>query len=561
MKVLRVAMILSASLIVLHAHPLSAQERWVYRYNGPGNFEDIAHSIVVGPDSNLYAAGWSHGIGTQYDFVVVSLAPAGSERWAYRRNGSGNEWDCASSIAMGSDGNVYAAGWTCESTTGYDLTVVGLTPSGGERWVYRYNGPGNEEDEANAIVTGADGNLYVAGASHGSGTEYDFTVVSLDTSGAERWVYRYTGSGNYYDRAYSIVADEGGNLYAGGYSCGIGTSLDLTIISLTSAGTERWVWRHNGPGDGPDAIRSIVLGADGNLYGAGYNHGGGSNEDFAVVSVDTLGAERWVYTYNGPGNYLDHANSLVLGADSNLYAAGLITESGMTSDVIVISVTPAGAERWVYTYSGPGNGGDFAQSIVTGTDGNLYVAAWSSGSGTGWDFVVLSLDTSGTERWLYRYNGPGDDWDEANSIVAATDGNLYAAGGSTGLGTDKDLTVISLTPDVGVQENLEGRDKQPTYPGRGLRQARVEVSPIPLCSRSGATIRYSIAEPAHVRLAIYDVCGNLVTTLINSREQAGSKAVFWDRRDESGHVVSTRTYFCRLTAGDFSSTRKLVMLR
>ncbi len=49
----------------------------------------------------------------------------------------------------------------------------------GENWIYKYNGPGNANDEANSLVYGADGNIYVAGRSWGSGTGSDFIVISL----------------------------------------------------------------------------------------------------------------------------------------------------------------------------------------------------------------------------------------------------------------------------------------------------------------------------------------------------------------------------------------------
>ena len=60
-----------------------------------------------------------------------------------------------------------------------DLIVISLTTAGDTNWVYRYNGPGNGHDEAKSIVYGADGNIYASGSSFDSGTDYDFTVISL----------------------------------------------------------------------------------------------------------------------------------------------------------------------------------------------------------------------------------------------------------------------------------------------------------------------------------------------------------------------------------------------
>jgi hypothetical protein len=112
--------------------------------------------------------------------VLLAIAGGQTERWVYRYNGPGNSWDEANSIVAGADGNVYAAGWSYDSLTGYDFTIISLTPSGGERWVYRYNGPGDRYDDAYSIVYGADGNIYAAGYSTGSGTGNDFTAISLN---------------------------------------------------------------------------------------------------------------------------------------------------------------------------------------------------------------------------------------------------------------------------------------------------------------------------------------------------------------------------------------------
>jgi len=62
-------------IMILYTLLIAQTENWVYRYNGPGNYEDVANSIIYGADSNIYIAGASVGSGTSYDFVVISLLP------------------------------------------------------------------------------------------------------------------------------------------------------------------------------------------------------------------------------------------------------------------------------------------------------------------------------------------------------------------------------------------------------------------------------------------------------------------------------------------------------
>jgi hypothetical protein len=309
----------------------------------------------------------------------------------YRHHYPNGDVSWANSAVTDADGNTYAAGTRGGTNGGF--IVVSVNPSGGERWVYRYTNPGGSGDEAQSVVAGADGNIYAAGLSTDSGAGIDFTVVSLTSGGAERWVYRYNGPANSIDVANSLIAGSDGNVYAAGTSTG--TGYDFTVISLTASGSERWVYRYNGPGNSSDGAYSLVRGADGNVYAAGVSTGSEGFDDFTVVSLTSGGAERWVYRYNGPGNYVDEASSLVVGADGNIYAAGPTTGSGANYDFTAISLTSGGAERWVYRYDGPGNSDDFANSLVAGPDGNIYAAGSSTGSDSTYDFTVISL-TSGS---------------------------------------------------------------------------------------------------------------------------------------------------------------------
>jgi len=358
---------------------------WINRYNGPGNSDDRANSLAYGTDGNIYAGGQSRGSGTN-DFTVISLNPIGSERWVYRKTNG-----MAYSLVYGTDDNIYAGGGAPGISSPSDLTVISLTPTGNESWVYQYNGQANRSDVSYSLVYGADGNIYTAG--------YCFNIPYDPTA-------------------------------------------DLAVISLTPTGAERWVYLYNGPGDRDDWANSLAYGTDGSIYVAGFSgYVQASIYDFTVISLTSSGAENWVYRNPYGGAY-----SLVYGADGNIYAAGYSTGSGINDDFTVISLTSSGTQRWIYRYNGPGNSDDRANSLAYGTDGNIYIAGYSTGSGTNDDFTVISLTSSGTQRWVYRYNGPGNGDDRANSLAYGTDGNIYAAGNSVDNGPGSDFTVISLTP-------------------------------------------------------------------------------------------------------------------
>ena len=98
-----------------------------------------------------------------------------------------------------------------------------------------------------------------------------------------------------------------------------------------------------------------------------------------------------------------------------------------------------------------------------------------------------------------------------------------------------------------------------TPSGIPLRFDLAQNSPNPWAS--GTRIAYALPGEAQVALRIYNPTGQLVRTLVNSRESADYKRVAWDGRDESGRRVPSGIYFYRLQAGSFADTRKMVIVR
>jgi flagellar hook assembly protein FlgD len=64
-----------------------------------------------------------------------------------------------------------------------------------------------------------------------------------------------------------------------------------------------------------------------------------------------------------------------------------------------------------------------------------------------------------------------------------------------------------------------------------------------------------------VTLAIFDVRGKLVRTLVSGRRTSDNYRVTWDGTDNRNVPVASGVYFYRLTAGEFVATRKMVLLR
>ena len=75
------------------------------------------------------------------------------------------------------------------------------------------------------------------------------------------------------------------------------------------------------------------------------------------------------------------------------------------------------------------------------------------------------------------------------------------------------------------------------------------------------TIRFDLPRAAYVRLNIYDVSGRLIRTLMDAKMEPGIKEIAWDGKDSKGQETTSGVYFYRLTAGSFTATKKMVLLK
>ncbi len=79
-------------------------------------------------------------------------------------------------------------------------------------------------------------------------------------------------------------------------------------------------------------------------------------------------------------------------------------------------------------------------------------------------------------------------------------------------------------------------------------------------------IPYQLSRDAEVALTIYDASGFMVRRLDLGHRLAGyyadrGRAAYWDGRNNFGEGVASGVYFYHLTTGDFSATRKMLILK
>lgn len=154
---------------------------------------------------------------------------------------------------------------------------------------------------------------------------------------------------------------------------------------------------------------------------------------------------------------------------------------------------------------------------------------------------------------VYRSNGRETEFTMLATLNAPSNGKF----------TYIDETAVSggsYRYKIGV---IEG-DNEYMSPMADIRLpgARVTLSQnVPNPFNPQTSIRFTLPQNERVALAIYNANGQLVKTLVSGDKARGTYDITWDGHDSKGNQVSSGVYFYRLSAGKFSETKKMVMLK
>jgi flagellar hook assembly protein FlgD len=73
-------------------------------------------------------------------------------------------------------------------------------------------------------------------------------------------------------------------------------------------------------------------------------------------------------------------------------------------------------------------------------------------------------------------------------------------------------------------------------------------------------VAFQILEPSDFTLAVYDISGKRVRTLVTGHPSCGFREVAWNGEDDSGSPVPAGTYFCRLSTSGHSRIEAVRLL-
>lgn len=510
--------------------------------------------------------------------------------------GSASHSEGLKDIAIDAAGNSYVAGWTHSmdypttegafdrEMNGSDGAVITKLNSNGSELLFSTYLDGFDKETVWAIEVDESNNVYVAGIT----TSYDFPVTSgafdestdssqdifiskLNSSGSSLRFSTFLG-GSGIDECYDICLDESNNVYisgntdspefpitAGAFCKSLSGYMDGFVSKLSSNG-KNLIFSSFLGGSKKENVFGIDIDNEQNVYVTGIT----LSDDFPITpaAYDTS-FSKYSEDQPDPSDLPSKSNKTL---DENKY------------DIFVSKLNSTGSILVYSTYLG-GNGNDYGTYLAVDEEGNAYITgytesnnypttsgAFDRGYNGLYDVFVSKLSPDGT-RLIYSsyYGGSGDDIGYKTVVTSA--GRVYITGWTNSgnfpvsentvdesfNGGEADVFVLVL--DTGFMTDITDENN--------LIPAKFDLfQNYPNPFNPETAIRVGLQRGSEITLTVYNLLGQTVKTITkNEYKNPGFYTYKWNGRNDFGQRCASGLYIYRLSTANFTTSRKMILLR
>jgi len=240
---------------------------------------------------------------------------------------------------------------------------------------------------------------------------------------------------------------------------------------------------------------------------------------------------------------------MIVDANDNLIICG-VQDIAWNYNFMVLKIDGSnGDTMWTANYDGPVGWYDVASTIAEGPNNTVLVSGLSDGSGTGWDWATLALNSEdGVQVWEKRFDGPTSQSDEPSHVVANAEGEVFVTGYGYGVGSNKDMFTVcyqvnttSAVGDTPAVASFSRAWPNPFNP-------RINFS-------------FELPREAQTSLTIFDLRGRQIKTLVDGSLSEGTHTASWDGRDLNGQSMPAGVYLAIMRSDEVHSTQKIVLAK
>jgi hypothetical protein len=278
------------------------------------------------------------------------------------------------------------------------IVLMKFDAAGHRKWLLRFDPVKNTQTDRWLDDMAADGagNLYLCGAfSSPPPAETDHLIAyKVDSNGHVKWGRKFSAKGSANADGYAIAVRGTRVAVAGELWNAPDTRSDMLLITYDLAGNQKFAFTYHSKVNGNDWVNGVVLDPGLNAYLTGMAAlapGPPPVIGFMTLKVDPRGRLIWGRSLGqGVGDYVRQDSA------GHLFVTGRTTTTGHGYDWETASFTPRGVQRWLRIWNGPGNYDDYPNGLVLSGTNALYVG----GEGNGNDTVKGAFQ----ESVLIRYN-------------------------------------------------------------------------------------------------------------------------------------------------------------
>ncbi len=372
---------------------------------------------------------------------------------------------------------------------------------------------------------------------------------------------------------YCVWAVNSDTIYAGDGGNAGGTGGNAHVYRTTNGGASWSVLFSTGGNSG--FINGIVFSRTHPLVGIALSDPPSGTGNFWLQKT-TDGGATWTLQHpsTGVSGLIGNQNSVVI-TDINHYGFGTGQLSG--AGVSYVIYTSDGGSTWQTRQVAPAPycsafamSSDWTTGIAAGSNSLPLIARTTDGCASFANVIGdTSMSVNPVSKWVYGtqqvYIGT---FLGANGVISqSSDGGLtwsiMSSSGSAGV-KHLDLVYDSLSTllhayaicsDQSILQlvtNIIGID--PTGTNVPAKYSLQQNYPNPF--NPSTNIKYALPKSSYVTLKIYDMLGRVVKTVVNSYQNTGS---YIDHVDVSG--LASGIYFYTIMAGDFTETKKMVLIK
>lgn len=473
--------------------------------------------------------------------LITLFAQAPDTAWTKTYDGGGSE-ECRW-IEETSDGGFVLVGISqISGNLWMDIFLVRTDSNGDTIWTRKY-GDNIINQDAYCVKEDYDGGFVIAGIKHFTSVLRNAWIIKTDSSGDTLWTKKYGGDTN--TEAINIWCTSDSGYIVTGKKFDPGQFSNAYLLKLDKEGKTEWTRTFGG--SGYEEGYCVEQTSDGGFMLAGSKDVSGRGWDFYMIKTDTSGFLEWSETYGG--NLYDHCTSAQQTSDGGYIMFGQ-TDSFVPNSGLAVKTNAEGDTLWTRIYSR--SNGDYGWSVDETTDGGYIFGGYTNNPGYRDDYWFVKTDENGDSLWM-KSVGHGED-QRGYCIFQASDGDYVFAGTSReDSPTYDDFYVVKLKE---LATGIDDNEVEPhvftlnqNYPN--------PFNPTTIINYTVPNVVDAFnASATKISLKVYDVLGNEIITLVNEQKPPGNYSIEFDANN-----LTSGIYFYKLSVGEFSETKKMVLIR